>query len=133
MSTNFGWESELPALASLSDADAAAAIAGMTVVVNRPVELSALIDYATNQGFLGNLLGASDPYSKAVQWRMTNSNAGPIDFSSPGAQAMAAGLVAAGVLTSAQAAGCAALGQSSVPKYPQGCWTGQVKTARAQA
>ena len=136
----YPWESELPALAALSDEDAAAAINALTVVARRPVPREQLKKYIYLNGIWYAMQKAANDAATPEQAKavlqsglayLSDPDFTTYDMDDPQGAAMISQLVAIGVCSQDQAAAVNAMANVTTPKYPNGATPAEVKAARA--
>jgi hypothetical protein len=125
------WESELPALAALSDQEAANAINALTVTTRRRVSPGEVLKHAMDNGYLGAVLASAVPEAALLRFWFTNPHAPDIDMDADATKAIAAAMVTASLMTTAQVASLDALATVVEPKYPH-CWPGEVNAVRSR-
>jgi hypothetical protein len=137
--TIFPWQSELPAISSLTDLQAADAIAAMTVVSSTLVPRWKIKQYLYENGIYAACVAAlsnSATTAEALGWIRTaqaylaDTDFDNLDLGSIGVQSILSGLVAAGVMTSAHVAAIEAM-QPTTAKYDRPSPT-EVAIARSQ-
>lgn len=132
--SDFGWESELASLADKTDQEAADAIAELTVTSRQLVPLWKIAELARTAGWwlTAKAAATTNQYAAAFFEYYADPRFDNLDMDLATTKAAMNGLVAAGLITQAQADAVDALADVTELKYPQGCYAGQVKTAREQ-
>jgi len=124
------WTDELPALAALTDQQAADAINAMTTIVRARVPRVDIMDYLiSNNKLVPIVLDTAHASAATFRFFANSPDYGTIDVDAPAFQSVATVLIADGLATAADAAAISALANRTVPKYPP-VGPGMVATAR---